>query len=399
MNRFGHNFLFRAILLLVIALNVYSKLMKGSFSWLYLFVIILVANETFRYLLSHKKIDMLKDKNCLSKTLLFTSLMISCLFLGLLSYYYSGIIMFYIFFILFECFAFQGFFKVLLFIANYLSYIVPLILSNTYVNSYYILGYKITNTNLFLFIIENSISYFTFFIIVILIRKIRKNKKNIYILNDELKEQNLKLKEYSKKIEELTISKERNRVAQELHDSLGHYLMAISMHLDVLDKTLDLSPKKSKSILSKTKTLVDDSIKELRTTVYSLKNNKIDFKTSINLLIENLSIDNKVCFKVNISKDIETLPNIFKDTFYKTIKESITNGLKHGKASLFSIDLSIDNAIIYLSILNNGERPSKIIWSNGLKGMEERLNNLNGNLTIENNLEGFKIFAKVPLPS
>lgn len=398
MNRFGHNFLFRAILLLVIALNVYSKLTKDSFSWLYFLVIILIVNETFRYLLSHKKINMLKSKNYLSQTFLFISLIMSCFILGYLSYYYSDIIMFYIFFILFDCFAFKGFFKILLFIANYLSYIIPLALSNTYVYNYYILGYKITNKDLLLFIVENSISYFTFFVIVILIRKIRKNKKNIYILNDELKEQNLKLKEYSKKIEELTISKERNRVAQELHDSLGHYLMAISMHLDVLDKTLDLSPKKSKNILSKTKTIVDDSIKELRTTVYSLKNDKIDFKTSINLLIENLSIENKLSFNVNIPKDIESLPNIFKDTLYKTIKESITNGLKHGKASIFSIDLSIDNAIIYLSIINNGEKPSEIIWSNGLKGMEERLNNLNGTLSIENTLEGFKIFAKIPLP-
>lgn len=399
MNRFGHDFIYRAILLLVIALNVYSKLMKSNFSWLYLVVIILIINESFRYLLSHRKINRLKDKNYLSKTLLFISLIISYLSLGYLSYYSFGIIIIYIFSILFDCFAFNGILRVLLFIDNYLSYIIPLVLSNTYVNSYYVLGYKITNKDLFLFTVENSISYFTFFIIVILIRKIRKNKKNIYILNDELKEQNLRLKEYSEKIEELTISKERNRVAQELHDSLGHYLMAISMHLDVLDKTLDLSPKKSKNILSKTKTIVDDSIKELRTTVYSLKNDRIDFNTSLNLLIQNLSIENKVSFNVNISKDVKAIPNIFKDTLYKTIKESITNGLKHGKASSFSIDLSINNAIIYLSIVNNGERPSEIIWSNGLKGMEERIHNLNGSLFIENTIEGFKIFVKVPFPS
>lgn len=398
MNRLGHNFLFRAILLLVIALNVYSKLIKNSFSWCYLLIIILIINESFRYLLIHKKINILKNKDYFNKIFSFISLIVSCITLGYLSYYYSGIIIVYIFFILFDCFYFKGILKILLFIANYLSYIIPLILSNTHLSNYYIFNYEITNKNLFLFVLENSISYFSYFIIAILTRKLRRNKKNIYILNDELKEQNLKLKEYSDKIEELTISKERNRVAQELHDSLGHYLMAISMHLDVLDKTLDLSPEKSKNILYKTKAIVDDSIKELRTTVYSLKNDEINFKTSINLLIKNLSIENKVSFNVNISKDIETLPNVFKDTFYKTIKESITNGLKHGKASIFNIDLSINSDIIDLSILNNGDKPSKIIWSNGLSGMRDRINNLNGSLSIENTLEGFKISAKVPLP-
>ena len=48
------------------------------------------------------------------------------------------------------------------------------------------------------------------------------------------------------------------------------------MHIDVLDKTLDISPEKSKNILSKTKIIVDNSIDELRSTVYSLKKNNIN---------------------------------------------------------------------------------------------------------------------------
>lgn len=396
MNRIGHNFLFRAVLLLVIALNIYSKLNKSIFPWYFTIIIILILNEFFRYSLFHEKITMLKGKNYLNKVLSFISLIVSYIFLGYLSYHYSGIIIAYIFFILFDCFRFKGIFKIFLFITNYLTYIIPLILSNTYVDNY-IFNYNITNNNLFLFITENSISYFSYFIIVILARKIRKNKENIYALNKELREQNLKLKEYSEKIEELTLSKERNRVAQELHDSLGHYLMAISMHIDVLDKTLDTSTSKSRNILSKTKIIVDDSIKELRSTVYSLKNHNINLLNSVNSLIKNLSVENNISFDINISENIENVSFLIKDTIYKTIKESLTNGLKHGKASKFTIDLFIKDDIIYLSILNNGIKPSNIIKSNGLSGMEDRLNKLNGKLNVENTVDGFKVFCKIPL--
>lgn len=396
MNRLHRMFILRAILLLVIALNVYSKLNKNIFLFYHLIILILILNEFFRYLLINKK-SIMKSKNNINKITIFVSLILSLVILSYLSYYHLSIT-FYIFFILFESFYFKGVLKIILFIINYLSYITPLALSNTYDNSFLFNIYNKTISRCFIInIVESSISYFSYFIIVMLIKKVRKNKKNIYILNQELKEQNLKLKEYSKKIEELTISKERNRVAQELHDSLGHYLMAISMHIDVLDKTLDISPEKSKNILSKTKIIVDNSIDELRSTVYSLKKNNINIISSVNSLTENLSISNNISFNVNISNDIENVSLLIKDALYKTIKESITNGVKHGKASQFIIDLFIKDNIIYLSILNNGIKPDNIIKSNGLNGMEDRLRVLNGKLNVENTLDGFKVSCTIPL--
>ena len=396
MNRLHRMFILRAILLLVIALNVYSKLNKNIFLFYHLIILILILNEFFRYLLINKK-SIMKSKNNINKITIFVSLILSLVILSYLSYYHLSIT-FYIFFILFESFYFKGVLKIILFIINYLSYITPLALSNTYDNSFLFNIYNKTISRGFIInIVESSISYFSYFIIVMLIKKVRKNKKNIYILNQELKEQNLKLKEYSKKIEELTISKERNRVAQELHDSLGHYLMAISMHIDVLDKTLDISPEKSKNILSKTKIIVDNSIDELRSTVYSLKKNNINIISSVNSLTENLSISNNISFNVNISNDIENVSLLIKDALYKTIKESITNGVKHGKASQFIIDLFIKDNIIYLSILNNGIKPDNIIKSNGLNGMEDRLRVINGKLNVENTLEGFKVSCTIPL--
>ncbi len=397
MNRLHRMFILRAILLLVIALNVYSKLNKNIFLFYHLIILILILNEFFRYLLINKK-SIMKSKNNINKITIFVSLILSLVILSYLSYYHLSIT-FYIFFILFESFYFKGVLKIILFIINYLSYITPLALSNTYIDNSFLFNIynKTISRGFIINIVESSISYFSYFIIVMLIKKVRKNKKNIYILNQELEEQNLKLKEYSKKIEELTISKERNRVAQELHDSLGHYLMAISMHIDVLDKTLDILPEKSKNILSKTKIIVDNSIDELRSTVYSLKKNNINIISSVNSLTENLSISNNISFNVNISNDIENVSLLIKDALYKTIKESITNGVKHGKASQFIIDLFIKDNIIYLSILNNGIKPDNIIKSNGLNGMEDRLRVLNGKLNVENTLDGFKVSCTIPL--
>lgn len=176
MNRLHRMFILRAILLLVIALNVYSKLNKNIFLFYHLIILILILNEFFRYLLINKK-SIMKSKNNINKITIFVSLILSLVILSYLSYYHLSIT-FYIFFILFESFYFKGVLKIILFIINYLSYITPLALSNTYDNSFLFNIYNKTISRGFIInIVESSISYFSYFIIVMLIKKVRKNKK------------------------------------------------------------------------------------------------------------------------------------------------------------------------------------------------------------------------------
>ncbi|WP_159426753.1 sensor histidine kinase [Clostridium mediterraneense] len=236
-------------------------------------------------------------------------------------------------------------------------------------------------------------------IILLLVVARRKERKTIRELNSELIEQNTKLQEYSRKVEQLTLVNERNRVAQDLHDSLGHHLMALSMHLNILEKTIDKSPDKSKEILVKSQKIVSDSIAELRNTVYELKENKEDtsFLIAIKELTDNLSTLNTIEFKTEVTPEIEDYSPFIKDILYKTIKEALTNGVKHGKAKKFEILISIKDSNINLIIKNNGVSPDNIVKSNGLKGIEERFKLINGKVNFEILHPGFSINAIIPV--
>ena len=76
----------------------------------------------------------MKSKNNINKITIFVSLILALVILSYLSYYHLSIT-FYIFFILFESFYFKGVLKIILFIINYLSYITPLAVSNTYIDN------------------------------------------------------------------------------------------------------------------------------------------------------------------------------------------------------------------------------------------------------------------------
>ncbi len=219
-------------------------------------------------------------------------------------------------------------------------------------------------------------------------------------LNGELIESNNKLKEYSLKVEELSIAKERERMAQELHDSLGHSLMALTMHLEFAEKIFDSEPEKSKDILLKAKNLAKKSTVTLRTVVDTMKEerNIEDLKNSINELIDSFKLLEDIKIDFTINPLLEALKPDIKLCIYKTIRESLTNGIKHGKASFFSIEIALHDEHVNLTILDNGLGSDNIIKSNGLKGIENRIFALGGSISFSSHKRsGFFTKAEIPV--
>lgn len=243
-------------------------------------------------------------------------------------------------------------------------------------------------------------SYFNMFIIVYIVRSIFIEKFRTDKLNKELTNANLKLKEYSEKIEELTVSKERTRIAQELHDSIGHSLIALSMNLEYAGNVVDLKPEKAKEVIKKSYTISKNCIVNLREVVNVLKE---DFSiknlhNAINELFGNFHKNERYKFNLKIDDTIENEPPSIKSCIYKTVMEGITNGIKHGNAEVFDIEIikAYDNILFKIS--NNGSGCSDIKKSNGTKGIEKRITELGGTVEFYSKSGiGFTIDAKIPI--
>ena len=225
-------------------------------------------------------------------------------------------------------------------------------------------------------------------------------KEEIKNLNKKLKLANIKLQEYALEVEEVTISKERTRVAQELHDSLGHSLMALAMHLEFAKKICTTKPQKVEEVLEQSEKIAKSSINDLRKAV-TLLNSELeikDFNTSIEKLINNFYLVSNLKITYTKNKSIEDISPIIKTSIYKTIQESITNSLKHGNATEINIKITITNENLELVITDNGIGCNNIIKSNGLNGIENRINLLNGSTYyFSHNDLGFGIRVFIPL--
>lgn len=229
-------------------------------------------------------------------------------------------------------------------------------------------------------------------------RELQIKKWEAEKLNRELQENNIKLKEYSEKIEMLTISKERDRVASELHDTLGHSLTALIMYLDFLEKMLDSDTNRAMELTRKTQGIARDSMDVLRKAVYALKE---DSKFSVvsealQELVDNITAIEGITVDYVNKGEIESAPTEHKSVIYKIVQESITNGLKHGKATHFDICISVDNNIKVV-VKNDGWKCTSIQKGNGLLGIEERVWNLHGSVSYLNNNDGFGIDVFIPV--
>lgn len=244
------------------------------------------------------------------------------------------------------------------------------------------------------------ISYGLTLLTILLFRNLMIEKRRVEALNLELRKSNRKLEEYTKKIERLTIIKERTRIAQELHDSMGHALVALNMNLEYAEKVVDKRPNEIKAILGKTRELTKQSMKNLRQAVKLLKDDDAipDLRQALHALFDAFQENNHIHFDLNLNVHDELTDSKMKNCLYKTVREGITNGFRHGGASLFKITIASREDQIILNMTNNGIADSEIIRSNGLKGIENRFRDLGGTVHFLSSKEsGFTIKGELPV--
>lgn len=274
---------------------------------------------------------------------------------------------------------------VFLLVINFITYCIP---------------YKInSNPKINLNLEQIFLNYLGEFIVILIMRSLFIEKVKAGKLNEQLTSANLKLKEYSRKIEELTVSKERTRIAQELHDSIGHSLIALSMNLEYAENIALLKPDKTKEVINKAYSMSKDCIVKLREVVSVMKEDSSisNLHEAINKLFQNFGSNEIYKFNLKMYDGIEDESGNIKSCIYKTVMEGITNGIKHGKAESFDIKVDKENDNIIFKVKNNGLSSKEIKKSNGLLGIEKRIAELKGTVKFySENGSGFTIDAIIP---
>jgi signal transduction histidine kinase len=188
----------------------------------------------------------------------------------------------------------------------------------------------------------------------------------------------------------LATMRERNRIARDIHDNVGH-LLTRSILITGAIKTLNTNATLSPSIDSLNTTL-NEAMTSIRSSVHDLHSQSFHLQDAVESLIHNYTFCN-IHFSYKASLHI---PDEICYSFLAIIKEALTNTAKHSDATKISLLIEEHPGLYQLIFEDNGTTLSSLYSDGiGLKNMQERITQLQGifNLRTEN---GFRIFITIP---
>jgi PAS domain S-box-containing protein len=204
---------------------------------------------------------------------------------------------------------------------------------------------------------------------------------------------------------------ERRRIARELHDSLGQYLAALKMNIDVLGSDAKTgSPEELPVVLDSCSQLLDLAITETRTISHLLHPPLLDevgLLSALHWFVEGFSKRSGIHANVDVPSRYERLPQETEIALFRVLQEALTNVHRHSGSTRVDIELRITAPNVWLEVRDYGRgipedylarvREENAQVGVGLAGMRERVRQLGGSLELASTPGGTTIVARIPI--
>ncbi len=230
----------------------------------------------------------------------------------------------------------------------------------------------------------------------------RESREKLEIAHQQLETTHAQLRQYALRIQDQATLQERNRIAREIHDGLGHTLTAQTIQINNALLFWQSNNDKALTFLKQAKQLGAEALLEIRRSLTILHSNPLQGQ-SLKSAIQKLLTDFEQTTGIEPSCKIElplSLSTEVETTFYRIVQESLTNIYKHAQATAVTVELLYHAGIIYLSIEDNGKgfNPTQNTTGFGLQGMRERTAAVGGQFHLHSlPRDGCRISVSLPL--
>jgi signal transduction histidine kinase len=206
-----------------------------------------------------------------------------------------------------------------------------------------------------------------------------------------------KVKEQAEQLKGLAVIEERNRIAAEMHDTVGHTLTAAVLSLEAAEGLLSEQPPQAAQKLRQGKEQVRRGLSELRASVRAVRaGSKADFTTTLRQLLQEIHSDTGLDVQIVVNAQI-SLPPLQAGILLSAVKECATNAIRHGRASRADILIQAHKGQLHLAFTDNGDGAADVRFGSGLSIMRERMQSVGGALEIETAPgEGFTVSLTMP---
>lgn len=231
------------------------------------------------------------------------------------------------------------------------------------------------------------------------LEEIEESNRRLQAANAELNENRQKLQEAYKNLQEVTVLEERQRIAKDIHDTAGHSITTIIMQTEAAKLVIDSDPEDAKRKIAAANLQARSALEELRESVHLLSgaSEQLTLREALMNIIHESTDGTGIVIRADI--DDITLCSAKHRFLCNTLKEGISNGLRHGNATAFYFELKKkgDRIAFLLSDNGRGVDGAKLKKGFGLRGMTARVESLGGEVSFESEPdEGFEIHISLP---
>jgi signal transduction histidine kinase len=231
-------------------------------------------------------------------------------------------------------------------------------------------------------------------------QKIKKLLDDNQQKNQLIESQNKTLEQYARKVEELTLQTERNRLAVELHDTIGHTITSVIVGMDSVNALIDRDIDKAKERLTALRKATASGLDTIRKHIHGIAINEENLSLSsvLGQISKEFSDYTSTEILWNIEGNEYEVSKSVKLTLSRCLQEGLTNAKRHGNATSIKVNLEFESNQIILSIHDNGKGSDELTFGFGFNGMKDRLSTLQGELTVHSKSgQGTSVICVLPV--
>ncbi|MGD9116419.1 MAG: sensor histidine kinase [Dehalococcoidia bacterium] len=204
-----------------------------------------------------------------------------------------------------------------------------------------------------------------------------------------LEEANMRLTHYASTLEQLATTRERNRLARELHDTLAHTLSGLSVQLETIKAYWEVDPKAARTLLDESLTSARSGLKETRRALQALRASPLDdlgLVLALNTIARDAAERANLELELSVAEDIPALSPDVEQGVYRVAQEAIANVVSHAGARKLAVRLEFIGDKLTLGIEDDGagfamDKVDKATHF-GLTGIEEHARFIGGKLNV-----------------
>ncbi|QRG68318.1 sensor histidine kinase [Brevibacillus choshinensis] len=204
------------------------------------------------------------------------------------------------------------------------------------------------------------------------------------------------LEDANKRISELVKLEERQRIARDLHDTLGQKLSLIGLKSDLASKLISKNPSRAQTELEEIRQTARIALKEVREMVTQMRGTRLEDEL---FRVKQITKAAEIDFILEGDPNLQNTSLMTENVLSMCLKEAVTNVVRHSGATTCSVQIEPSRTDLVLKVKDNGigmAAECAYIRGNGLRGMKERLEFVNGSMEIESEKNGTTVVIKVP---